>query len=185
MGYDVYIYGEVSIKPERFDEALAALRAKALAEDGEPSEDSFEDLVWRFSHEHFEAGEDKNRPGVWTIGPCEDAHRHEEEAEDLFELLAPFIIDGGDFRFEGEDGEEWSWEFKDGKKDEDRAEKVWGGGAGKIDAFDEILKILYPKGKLRKFPKGTLDKLEAAIRKHGYGPLAGLGDLDALAKAAE
>jgi hypothetical protein len=39
--------------------------------------------------------------------------------------LAPFIIDGGEFSFEGEDGEEWSWEFKDGKKNEDRAEKVW------------------------------------------------------------
>jgi hypothetical protein len=57
--------------------------------------------------------------------------------------------------------------------------------ARKIDAFDEILKILYPKGKLRKFPKGTLDKAENALRKAGYGPLAGLSDLDAIAKAAD
>lgn len=186
MGYDTHIYGSVSVKAEKFEEALAALRARALEEDGEPSEDSFEDLVFRFSHEHFEASEDKHRPGVWNIEPLEDAHRHEEEAEELFIRLAPFLIDGDEFRFEGEDGCEWSWAIEGGKLVHDSAEKVWGDGQGKIDAFNQILEVLYPKGEFRtRFPKGTFDKIATIIRKSGYGPLANLSDLEALAKQAD
>ena len=184
MGYDVWIQGEVTLKRDKVDEALTALRAKAFEEDDEPCDETLDELIFRFSHEHFEATEDKLRSGEWSIGPVEDSHRDVDEAEDLFKLLAPYLNDGTIF-FEGEDGDEWSWEIKDGKLGYDRADQVWGDDKGKIEAFDAVLKILYPKGKLRtRFPKGTLDKLADTIRKAGYGPLAGLDDLDAIAKAS-
>lgn len=184
MGYDIFIYGEATLQPERFDEALTVLRAEAAEEDGKPNDDSFEDLVQRHSHEHFHADKDA-ATGVWTIANnYEDGHRHTDDAEKLFQLLAPFLDDAS-IRFEGEDGHEWSWDIQDGKLTHDSADKVWGGGAAKASAFDEIVSALYPNGKFRKPIKGTLDRIETIIRKAGFGPLAGLNDLEALAKASE
>ena len=184
MGYDVWINGEVTIPADKVEAALAAVRRMAAEEDGdEENTESFEDLIERLGHEHFEAAKQPN--GDYIIGPYEDNHRNEEEAEDLFDTLAPFIP-GGSFTFEGEDGEEWSWDFVKGELKYDSAAQVWGDDQNKIAAFDEILGVLYPEGKVRtKFPKGTLDKLATIIRKAGFGPFAGLSDLEALAKAAE
>jgi hypothetical protein len=183
MGYDVWIYGDMAVKPDGFDGALAALRDRASQEDGEPCDESFEDLVQRFSGEHFDAK--KSKAGVWLVSPYEDGHRNEDEAEELFDIIAPFLEDGV-LEFKGEDGEEWTWTFEGGNMKVDHASQIWDGDRHKIEAFDKVIAVLYPKGKLRKkFPKNTLDKVETIIRKSGFGPLAGLADLDAIAKAAD
>ena len=188
MGYDISCYDDLFIKAEHAEAALAALRklAEEKEDDGEANTESFEDLVFSLSNEIFtgEKGEGPDAGGLYIRHP-EDYFRHEEEAQPMFEVLAPYL-EGQSLDFTGEDGEEWRWEFKGGKLEYDAVTKVWGDDPQKIAAFDKMLAILYPDGKVRtRFPKGTLDKLADVIRKSGFGPFANLSDLEAIAKAAE
>jgi hypothetical protein len=188
MGYDISCYDDTFIKAEHADAALAVLRklAEERDDDGEVNTESWEDLVLRLSNEIFSGakGEGSESGGLHIRHP-EDHFRHEEEAESMFEALAPFL-EGQSLNLTGEDGYEWIWSFAGGKLEHDHATKVWGDGTQKIAAFDKVLEILYPKGKVRtRFPKSTLDKLADVIRKSGFGPFANLNDLEALAKAAE
>ena len=188
MGYDISCYDDTFIKSEHAEAALAALRklAEERDDDGEVNTDSWEVLVLGLSNEIFtgEKGEGNESGGLHIRHP-EDYFRHEEEAQSMFEALAPFL-EGQTINFTGEDGDEWSWSFVGGKLEHDHATKVWGDSTQKIAAFNNVLEILYPNGKVRtRFPKGTLDKLADAIRKSGFGPFANLNELEAIAKAAE
>jgi hypothetical protein len=188
MGYDIYCSDEVIIAASDVEAALAALRKLAQQRDGEegddePNTDTFEELVTNYSGEVFFAK--KCDDGSYSINTGDDSFRHLNNGEELMDALAPFLA-GQSLYFKGEDDEEWAWEFIGGKRQEDYASKVWGEDKKKVGAFDEVLEILYPNGKVRtKFPKDTLDKLATSIRKSGFGPFGKLSDLEALAKAAE
>lgn len=180
MGYDIFcLTDEVVIGAK--DAAAADAAIRALAKEKDATSNTFEGLVEELTGELFIA---KAENGGWKIlCPTDDYFRGLERADDLFRVLAPFL-EGQEIHFEGEDHAEWKWCFKGGQVLQDDATKVFGDDHGKIAAFDQILEVLYPEGKFRtKFPRGTFDKIATIIRKEGYGPLAGLDDLEALAKA--
>lgn len=129
MGYYVNGNGELRIKAENLDKAYEALMALQDAPDGAKRGGSYsaterrywfswmpEDLRTLpdtkavFAELGFEVDSDEN--GDLLIR-CYDNKTGQEDV--FFAAAAPFIEDGSEFYWEGEDGLLWKWEFRGGK----------------------------------------------------------------------
>jgi len=167
MGYNVWCWDDLEISWDKASMALAALHQLAkerdanyegnlIGKDGKVDYSdpdwkkkyaSFENLVFNLSSELFN-GETIETEGKisYLITHPEDSIRNEDEAKEMFEVLAPFL-EGQTLSFEGEDRARWSWSFKNGEIEDDWSTEAWSKDRIKIDAFDAILKIIYLDGK--------------------------------------
>jgi len=203
MGYDVRIEGWLEIPAEKVEAAAKALYAKAIELKGWDTDDErqvctavgLEDAV----NDGLSEGCFYVRPtdnGSVGIEGNEDYVRREEEDEWIFETLAPFI-DDGDLELQGEDGNQWLYRIKGGKFENVYGTTVYGIDALAPEILEGIIKVLYPNGKPLSASEdcnggqivsaehsaclSTLEELEDLIRNAGFGPQAGMSELDRMA----
>ncbi len=115
MGYDVFINGEVSFKPtEEFRGRLAEL----VLEGGEDNQDVLDgtalDLMLILL-DGTDFGVESNTDGL-LIFPPDDSTRSDEEADNVLELIAPYVSERQVLNFEGEDGARWRYVFEPGQQ---------------------------------------------------------------------
>jgi hypothetical protein len=113
---------------------------------------------------------------------------HCEDDEWIFEALAPFLK--GEVHFEDDDCVRWIWAFSDSgiQHTSIRNEMVYGEYVEAPAAIDHIAKVVYPDGKpisAQELDRATLEsalgEIEEALRARGFGPQAGMSELERLA----
>jgi len=193
MGYDVRIEGWLGIPAEKVEEAAKALYDAAgtlgkwnaeAAEAAVCSDLGLEAAVNDgLSDGCFFVRPDFDNGSVGIEGN-DDYVRREEEDEWIFEALAPFIDDGA-LELHGEDGNQWLYRIKGGTFASVHGEVVYGIDAQAPEVLEKIIGLLYSDGKPVCLEGsdaiGTLDAIENIIREAGFGPQAGLSELDRMA----
>lgn len=186
MGYDIYVDGRVLLPKENIRSACEALIEASKQHTGgwEPKARNAAALV-SFIEDQTCFGASKDASAVIIEAP-EDCVRRVNEDEWVFEALGPFIARGGVFDFRGEDGLQWKWSFE-GKLDIEDSAVVFGADCNAPAICKDLVNLLYDGSKIRVHadPQEALDRIEGWLRKHGFGPFAGLDTLDAIAKAVE
>lgn len=202
MGYDIYADGDWEIPAERVTEARKAILDHMRKEDGHSSVDAW------VEHEEFITDprscnlEDfsswlTNRLEIYhavdTDGklhlcpPCGDFRNYEDERW-IFEVIAPFAIQArSEVSFQGEDGYRWLWEPVKGELVEHQSQTVYGKDANAPEVIRKIVELIYPGGKpIYASPESfsmeeALTNIETIIREAGFGPHAGMSELERLA----
>lgn len=117
MGYRIFLRVSIfTIKPANIAPALAALREAhpTATADATDLDDARDCLGWAIGF--------SNSGGVDTIDLNGDKyHAHEEPLI----AIAPFVESGSYIEMQGEEGELWRWEFRDGCLYEMDAEVEW------------------------------------------------------------
>lgn len=190
MGYDIWVSGEVTLP-----KASAAAACEAISElevhDTWPHKESFGPSTLIDFIEKNTCFSARVVDEEILISAPDDSVRHTEEYEWVFEALAPFIEDDYcGFTFVGEDHCQWRWEFDRNRRypfTVVESEVVFGADCYAPAICKDLVGLLYDGSKLRDHddPQAVLDRIEGLLRKHGFGPFAGLDALDAMAKAAE
>lgn len=198
MGYDVWAEGDFIINEDRLEEARPViLRAiaekqgfkniKELVEAEEPTDDPGGDelpgFISNWALERFEVDWDENNN--LSFSPPDDSFRHEEWDQWLFEVIAPFCNPSSRIEFQGEDQAKWAWAIERGQFAEHSGETVFGPDIKAPDVIEKIVSIIYPDGKLDTDyggdMLGALHLIENALREGGFGPQAGMTELERLA----
>lgn len=192
MGYDIWATGEFNVGADKAADAIETLQMEIAANPqaskvtwkmkADPN-DPVSQLDLYFQTGTIERGDD----GSLTLHFGDDTIRHEEYDEWLFSAAAPFC-DDGDIFFKGEDGYEWGWEIKDGVLSEVQSETVWGADTQAPAVVQKIVETLYPDGKsvvAQSLPayewEQLVTKIEAIVRENGFGPQAGMNELERMA----
>lgn len=204
MGYDILGDGEARLVAEKVATALDLIR-KAHAENAAENEkrpewqraiieplppfedaqtlaDSIDKLLGCFW-----ALFDENTGDI-VFQPSEDSF-HRLEYDQWFFVAIGGLLDG-EFKFRGEDGVEWRWDFCPAKGLVNvPSELVWGRDIKSPRVAGEIEDLIYDsatqKIKEHEDPQAVLDKIEKILRENGFGPFAGMDTLDVLVKATE
>lgn len=129
MGYYVRIeFFDVKIKKSNEEAALDALKVynKNPGFDGwcKSIEEEEMHLVNALDGLRFLA-EEKEIEGEKYIVFVEFQGEKSGDEEAIFTVLAPYIEEGSEIYFDGEDDCEWRYSFKDGKLIDDSVEKAW------------------------------------------------------------
>jgi hypothetical protein len=193
MGYDVWVDPSAGIAADKVPAAARALWDEALKReliepDSTPysTAEDLEDAVNEGFSEY-----------IFTVEACgngsldfrakEDYCRRPDEDQWIFEAMGPFI--DGCIEFKGEDGALWRWDFSEkGGLEEVDSDVVFGADIKAPAAIKKIVEVLYPDGKPNNIQSSypqVLDEIETILREAGFGPFAGMSDLDAIAKAVE
>lgn len=200
MGYDVWVDGELTILTGYTSEAADTLRA-AIAEREDVTEGAILEgftstptlcQLLKQSLGRFEACEDVNGNVELYV---EDSIRSEEEDEWIFRALAPYIEDGA-FYFRGDDDYRWRWRIKGGAFFEEGSDTIYGSDVNAPAALKEVVGLVYPPhldGLPVTASYDTADpeyeivvrKIEELLRIKGFGPQAGMSDLERLAVTTE
>ena len=147
MGYCITVIANIVIKKDCIAEALEAINAlhePSLMEkqagggcsDGRkwyswvnnPPEGGFTDIVEAIDAWRYDAEPINNPYGYQEVGDISIEHFNGEKWGDdeyLWKAIAPFVRNGSDVSYVGEDGEQWRFEFEDGKVKERTARVVW------------------------------------------------------------
>lgn len=195
MGYDIHGSGQVRIAADKVQAAYDALQ-DAIIENG-----SYEDLPDRaelpIAKRLAALADDVTEcfycastdAGEVTIEPIDDSFRRVSEEEWVFEALSQYADADSEITFTGEDSYQWKWSFETGKLVEVDSHQVWGRDGRAPHIAGEVEDLIYDSGtgkiRVHEDPQAVLDQIEEILRKNGFGPFAGLGALDILAKAAE
>lgn len=202
MGYDIWADGQFQVEKSKRDEALAAIR-KAIAENPNARQanykskfdenDPISSIDLYFLSGHFEETED----GHLVLHFGDDSTRHEEYDKWLFEAAAPFCDPADEIQFKGEDGYQWAWRIEGGKLIEVCSGTVWGKDIEAPEVLQKIIELVYPGGKpassLPDYDAGQImdsghsaclsliEAIESLLREHGFGPQAGMNELERMA----
>ena len=194
MGYDVRVEGYLRIPAEKVEAAAQALYAKAAVLKGWSNSDmravcTPEGLEAAVNDYNLSDGNFFVRPqddGSVLVEGSDDYVRREEEDEWIFEALAPFM-DNDELGLEGEDGERWLYRISGGKFEVAYGTTVYGNDAKAPEVVERIVALLYLDGKPLTAELdgsdaiGTLYAIESLVREHGFGPQAGLTELERMA----
>lgn len=203
MGMDVFINGELTIQASKVLEAGKLLLEAIYTRNsgcGDYGADVAEDDAHRY-HEWVKTPkgigallEDKMESfdvsleddGSLTFG-VEFSTRHEEYDQWVFEALAP-VIDDGEFCMSGDDYH-WKWVIENGELSESHGETVYDHDSKAAPLIEKVVALIYPEG-LKGKPIASLDTpdyewvvsmIENLLRETGYGPQAGMNELERLA----
>jgi len=204
MGYDVRITGSLTLPADKVEVAARALFAAAveLKKWGKgdlaaatPTAEGLKEAVNEGLSERVLYFRDVDDGSMYLEGD-EDYVRREEEDEWILKALAPFL-DDGELELEGGDGNRWLYRIKGGKFENVYGTTVYGIDAKAPEILAEIIKVLYPNGKPLSASEdcnggqivsaehsaclSTLEELEDLIRNGGFGPQAGMSELDRMA----
>ena len=201
MGYDVTADGDFTLRDGTWKEAREAILLACAERDGYSVIDEWieeegpdPNPMWGANYEGFVAYIDKlleqfvvgqnDEHGIFFIAP-EDRFRNEEEDMWLFKAAAPFCTPESSIHFEGEDGCQWRWDVVNGAFEEVQGDTVFGQDIEAPAILEKIVELLYRDGKPLCLEGsdaiGTLDAIENLVREGGFGPQAGLSELDRLA----
>lgn len=209
MGYDVYGGGEMMLGTERVAEASKALHDGLLSHTGvigwsgrtephAPTDDSatlvehLNEYLQGFCIYYTDGGDHI------AIQAPDDSFRGLDDVENIFNLLAPFFDEHSDgFSWEGEDGYKWRWEIDKGKLLILNSEVVYGSDINAPFVVSKIIELVYPGGKpassLPDYDAGQImdsghsaclsliEAIESLLREHGFGPQAGMNELERMA----
>lgn len=201
MGYDVTANGDFTLRAGTWKEAREAILLVCAKTDGYKSVEEWIEAegpepnpMWGANYdgfveyiddrlEHFVVGQN-DEDGIFFISP-EDRFKHEEEDMWLFNAAAPFCTPESSIHFEGEDGCQWRWDVVNGALEEVLGDTVFGRDIKAPAILEEIVELLYRDGKPLCLGGsdaiGTLDAIENLIREGGFGPQAGMSELDRVA----
>lgn len=200
MGYDIYTSGDWEIGENNAGDAIQAMLKGYAEKDGyntiedwikaeEPIPDPLEDPM-RYIENRLERATIYWTDDVvgFSIGFGDDCIRTPQDDEWLFEILAPFADPDAYIHFEGEDGYKWTWEVENGEFVEIGSETVYGNDAKAPDVVKKIIEMIYPDGKPMSATYTdpntlvtTIGAIESVLREAGFGPQAGMNELDRLA----
>jgi hypothetical protein len=203
MGYDVYASGSWDISDDKVEAFTRAMMKACEEHDGEDPETDLgplDYLLFRFEGDPVLLEKDPNGAvaGGLQIGfTDQDSFRHDDDERWIFEAAAPFADEGDKIYFEGEDGYRWSWTVKAGALEVQDSETIYGQDVHAPAALQKIIDLIYPGGKpvssLPDYDSGQimdkghaaclslLEAIENTIREAGFGPQAGMTELDRLA----
>jgi hypothetical protein len=212
MGYDVRIEGQLTIPADKVEAAARALFAKAIelgkwdwSDDHTDKEGNRwgpaydQDALKNGINESLSDGCFYFWPvddGSMIIEPSEDYVRREEEDEWIFHALASFI-DDGELDLTGEDGYQWQWRIRGDEFHSVGGTTVYGNDAKAPDVLEEIIKVIYRPADHALSPNQPVTalfdyadpeyeqvvvKIENIIREAGFGPQAGLSELERVAE---
>jgi hypothetical protein len=125
--------------------------------------------------------------GRLTFG-LEDSTRREEQDQWIFEALAP-AFDDGSFHMSADDSL-WLWDIKDGEFSVICGEIVYDHDDKAVPTITKILGLIYRDGKplssilnwgSPEFEE-VMNKIETLLRETGYGPQAGMSELERLSE---
>lgn len=200
MGYDISVSGEWDVDEKRERDAINAMLLACAKHDGcthitdwmiqeeplldpEDRDSCLEYLDRRLERAGLDYSDD---PGFSLHFDTGGYVRNVEEDEWLFKAVAPHVdASTSAIYFEGEDGYKWKWEVENGEFVEQEGKTVYGLEARAPEVLDKIIEVIYPDGKFD--PDwggdmlGALTLIERAIRLNGFGPQAGMTELDRLA----
>jgi hypothetical protein len=109
MGYGVKsTLTNVVIKKENFEKLFGVLSEEGLFPD-ETVADALEGLIedWFYFETLFKSNGD-----MWITDDYSENLRNQI---DFFNKIAPYVEDGGEAHYRGEDGDQWKWVFRNGK----------------------------------------------------------------------
>lgn len=210
MGMDVYVDGELTISATKVVEArdlflkvLAEgekdffldkewLKQKWIREPWVPDEDdpveTPEEFVLLLEEKFDRFGVDLEDNGSLTFG-MGDSCRHEEYDQWIFVALED-VINDGEFCFSS-DGCQWKWVIESGVLSESSGETVYDHDEKAAPTIDKIVALIYPNDE----PIGSvgnelgrgeyelvIEQIENLLRETGYGPQAGMNELERLAE---
>jgi hypothetical protein len=185
MGMDVYIDGELTVPAAKLPEAKKLLLAAIVTEKGgEIVEDPDGIDFLTLAEQMLESfGVQKEDNGDITFG-VEYSIRREEYDQWIFEALAP-VIDDGEFYMSGDDYK-WKWMVKDGEFGQADGEIVYDRNTRLEPTIEKIIELMYPGGKPLQAEGSdaisTLNEIENLLRENGFGPQAGMTELDRMAE---
>jgi hypothetical protein len=197
MGMDVYVDGTLTIPSSKVLEAgqlllAAVLERDAIPEGQEKTHQAYEGVktpegVLKLIERKLERfGVTLENDGSLEFG-MDDSCRHEEYDQWLFEALAPAFADG-EFYMSGDDYR-WKWVIEDGEFYEQTGETLYDYDREATPTIEKLVVIIYPNGKPITAtpcdPAYVLAKVENLLREAGYGPQAGMNELDRLAQVAD
>jgi hypothetical protein len=186
MGMDVYIDGELTVPaakvPEAGNRLLAAAAEKVDAPDLDEEEIGGD--VFKLAEallNRLEVTKESN--GDLTFG-LEDSCRHEEDDQWIIEALAPVMEDGAFYM--SADDYRWQWQIESGEFSEVSGEIIYDHDSKAVPTINKIIELMYPGGKPLQVEGSdavsTLYEIENLLRETGYGPQAGMAELDRLAE---
>lgn len=200
MGYDVYANGEWTVKADKIEGFKLALLKQSAEKDGYESVDEWaeaEDFICDPRTEFVGWCQDRFDESLCvyitdediSISFCDDSMRDVEDYRWVFELAAPFAEEGDCIGFQGDDGYKWSWDVVRGKFEEMDSAVVYGPDVNAPDTIQKIVELVYPEGRpvtadaLEAFQwEQIVVKIEDLLREAGFGPQAGMNELDRLAQ---
>jgi hypothetical protein len=194
MGYDVWVESEACILPDKIEDAARALwgaaRESGILGEDTPVYTTAEDLTDAINEnlsEYIFMVELRD-DGTLFIDSNSDAVRHEEDDQWILEAMGPYVT--GHINFKGEDGNQWRWEFSEKGLKEVYGEVVFGDDIKAPEILGKIIKVIYPEN-LDGKPITSIDTpdyewvvgmVENIIREGGFGPQAGMTELERLAE---
>lgn len=202
MGYDVWPSGQWDIDGTKAEEAVQALLLAIAKKDGyssisewietekptpNPRECPIDYIDNRLERGQCYAGGDDLKADGFVMSYGDDGIRHEEDDRWLFDVVAPFVDEGDTIYFKGEDDYEWAWEARGGQCVEVESSRVWGNEAQAPATINKLIEVIYPGG----VPIATctdhrkvmaaMTEVETILREAGFGPQAGMDELQRLA----
>lgn len=207
MGYDVFCYEPLLLKPEVTIEQVRDRLIAMQYPDGVLANPDF----WE-NPSYWVSSNDRQKPqkpedyetcdmvemifgGYWRLQkddqdrlffqPNEDHLRDTDDAMEIFGQIVDLLQPRQTLDLKGEDGCQWRWEVSEnGKLRELDSQIFYGQDINAPDAVVEIVELLWPEGKEIEWTGQTALAIGELLRKHGFGPYAGKETLDALADSA-
>lgn len=210
MGYDCWANGEWVIPKENYKEARDSLLTELAAKYGFESvkewlesEGGKQDprrlgpkklVTWLGKHiqDDMDIFFLSESGGALVINPPDGEFRNPDESFWLFDALAHFADpEKSQFDCSGEDGAQWRYIIRTdrGGWTEEYAEPVWGKDADSPGVLHKIIDLLYTdkkpasaQGLSKDEMCELLGRIEDAVREGGFGPQAGMNELERLAE---
>jgi len=203
MGTDVYIDGELTIPESKVLEA-GTLLLEAIGHQDELAPEYLPpdyhqkiltpDGILGLLNERMTAFEVELRPAFGLVFGVDDCTRREDEDQWVFKALAP-AFDNGELYMSADDYK-WMWVIENGEFREVNAETVYDHDENAVPTIEKLVALIYPAAlggrpitavpPEERLPESddsdALFLIENLLRMNGYGPQAGMSELDRLAE---